>query len=37
VPAAALAATGCSPLVDIEQTAAQIRSSVQAPTVRGAR
>lgn len=39
-PAAALltlavAATGCSPLVDVEQTAGQLRASVQAPTVRG--
>ncbi|WP_242191417.1 ABC transporter substrate-binding protein [Saccharopolyspora soli] len=33
--AVVLGATGCSPLVDVEQTAAEVRSSVQAPTVRG--
>ncbi|MGW5649479.1 ABC transporter substrate-binding protein [Saccharopolyspora sp. NPDC003752] len=33
--ATAIAATGCAPLVDVEQTAAEVRSSVQAPTVRG--
>ncbi|GAA4839484.1 ABC transporter substrate-binding protein [Saccharopolyspora rosea] len=31
----AVAATACAPLVDVDRTAARVRSSVQAPTVRG--
>ena len=33
--AAVLALTGCAPLVDVERTAAELRTSVDAPTVRG--
>ncbi|MFD0486462.1 ABC transporter substrate-binding protein [Saccharopolyspora erythraea] len=35
VLAAVCATTGCAPLVDVERTAAELRTSVQAPTVRG--